>query len=108
MCKDADNKEDARLLYCFEQQLKQLQLKWPVVIVATSHSSKSVSTILDHLFLDTMTISTPNCEQRENIISWLFQCCNESIDKEMLQTVASQTSGFVYRDLEVLVRLAFK
>uniref|UniRef100_A0A1B6LY61 Peroxisomal ATPase PEX6 n=1 Tax=Graphocephala atropunctata TaxID=36148 RepID=A0A1B6LY61_9HEMI len=108
LCQDADSKEDVRVFGCFKQQIRLLKSKWPVIVIATTQNNKLVSSSINQLFLEATTLNVPNCEQREDIIAYLFFCNGERVDREVLQTIASQTSGFVFRDLQALVALAFK
>lgn len=84
------------------------KFEYPVVIVGSSESVKSISSSLSQLFLEHITLSTPSLVQRESIIQWMYWYNSEELVKPVLQEVASQTSGFVFRDLQVLVSLAFK
>ncbi|XP_046688388.1 peroxisome assembly factor 2-like, partial [Homalodisca vitripennis] len=108
LCQDADSKEDVRVLNCFKQQVRLLKSKWPLVIIATTQYIERINSSINQLFLETATLKVPNCEQREDIIQYFFYCNGKQVDTKVLQMVASQTSGFAFRDLQVLVALAFK
>ncbi|XP_046677420.1 LOW QUALITY PROTEIN: uncharacterized protein LOC124365481 [Homalodisca vitripennis] len=107
LCQDADSKEDVRVLNCFKQQVRLLKSKWPLVIIATTQYIERINSSINQLFLETATLKVPNCEQREDIIQYFFYCNGKQVDTKVLQMVASQTSGFALRDLQVLVALAF-
>lgn len=79
-----------------------------MIIVATAHNTKCITSDVNHLFLDRITISPPNCDEREEIMLWLIKYNNGAVDNQILQAVAAQTSGFVFRDLQVLVAAALK
>ncbi|XP_054282593.1 peroxisomal ATPase PEX6 [Macrosteles quadrilineatus] len=105
---DAEGKDDIRVLACFEHHIKSLKPKYPVIIIASTGNIKSISSNINQLFLETTTIKSLNQSDREEVLSWFVNCYQRVLDKQIEQAVASQTSGFLLRDLEMLVSLASK
>lgn len=71
---DNEGREDLRTLTLFQNELQQLfgkERAYPVILVAVSNG-KMTKPIIQSQFLETITIETPEKDERFNHLQWIF------------------------------------
>ncbi|KAJ9588364.1 hypothetical protein L9F63_018290 [Diploptera punctata] len=112
LCKDKNGNEDERASNAFIDEVQKLykEIVLPVVIVVTCNSkdgSTVIAPALSRMFLHSIDMETPDDSRRLAMLEWLLKKHGMRTDGD-LTYIISQTSGYLYADLVVLLSLALR
>lgn len=106
---DHDNQLDMRLINTFQQELRNLLTNnnHPIIVIAL-YNNKTLPATLQRIFLETIIVKPPSESERQEMLKWIFQTNSLSINIEVIANLASQTAGFLFGDLKILVTKSIK